>query len=145
MNADSNGPRGRYKHITLTTNGGWVGKLVTKNILYTSLRLPREFLRSRRKYTIYRQIYNIRRILIGDTIDDHSDEVGASPVGAAPTTSSFSTWHLTTIDCTKTSARRDEIHSIFLWFGAAYIWDFIVYEITYGQRELGWNMFLCQY
>ena len=34
--------------------------------------------------------------------------VGASPVGAAPTTSSFSTWHLALIYCTKTSAWRDE-------------------------------------
>ena len=33
---------------------------------------------------------NIRRTL-GNKIVDHSDVVGASPVGAAPTTSSFST------------------------------------------------------
>ena len=37
----------------------------------------------------YRQIPNIRRTLIGYEIVDHSDVVGASPVGAAPTTSSF--------------------------------------------------------
>ena len=34
---------------------------------------------------------NIRRTLLGNIIADHSDVVGASPVGAAPTTSSFST------------------------------------------------------
>ena len=34
---------------------------------------------------------NIRRTLVGNEIVDHSDVVGASPVGAAPTTSSFST------------------------------------------------------
>ena len=39
----------------------------------------------------YRQTSNIRRTWIGNTIADHSDVVGASPVGAAPTTSSFST------------------------------------------------------
>ena len=39
----------------------------------------------------YRQVSNIRRTLAGNTIVDHSDVVGASPVGAAPTTSSFST------------------------------------------------------
>ena len=39
----------------------------------------------------YRKIYNIRRTLVGYKIVDHSDVVGASPVGAAPTTSSFST------------------------------------------------------
>ena len=40
---------------------------------------------------LYRQASNIRRILIGNKIVDHSDVVGASPVGAASTTSSFST------------------------------------------------------
>ena len=40
---------------------------------------------------IYRQVSNIRRTLVGNEIVDHSDVVGASPVGAAPTTSSFST------------------------------------------------------
>ena len=39
----------------------------------------------------YRQVFNIRRTLEGNKIVDHSDVVGASPVGAAPTTSSFST------------------------------------------------------
>ena len=40
---------------------------------------------------IYRQVSNIRRTLVGNLIVDHSDVVVASPVGAAPTTSSFST------------------------------------------------------
>ena len=40
---------------------------------------------------IYRQVSNIRRTLEGNWIVDHSDVVGASPVGAAPTTSSFLT------------------------------------------------------
>ena len=39
----------------------------------------------------YRQVSNIRRTLTGYKIVDHSDVVGASPVGAAPSTSSFST------------------------------------------------------
>ena len=42
-------------------------------------------------YMIYRQTYNIILTLVGNKIVDHSDGVGASPVGAAPTTSSFST------------------------------------------------------
>ena len=37
----------------------------------------------------YRQTSNIRRTLVGNTIDGHSDVVGAAPVGAAPTISSF--------------------------------------------------------
>ena len=39
----------------------------------------------------YRQVSNIRRTLVGNKIVDHSDAVGASPVGVAPTASSFST------------------------------------------------------
>ena len=39
----------------------------------------------------YGQVSNIRRTLVGNNIVDHSDLVGASPVGAAPTTSSLST------------------------------------------------------
>ena len=41
--------------------------------------------------TTYRQVSYIRRTLVGNKIVDHSDVVGTSPVGAAPTTSSFST------------------------------------------------------
>ena len=39
---------------------------------------------------IYRQVSNIRRTLVDNKIVDHSDVVGASPVGAAATT--FDTW-----------------------------------------------------
>ena len=40
---------------------------------------------------IYRKTSSISRTLVGNKIVDNSDVVGASPVGAAPTTSSFST------------------------------------------------------
>ena len=40
---------------------------------------------------VYRQVSNIRRTLVGKQIVDHSKVVEASPVGAAPTASSFST------------------------------------------------------
>ena len=39
----------------------------------------------------YRKTSNISRTSVGNKIVDNSDVVGASPVGAAPTTSSFST------------------------------------------------------
>ena len=42
-------------------------------------------------YLAYRKTSNISRTLVGDKIVDNSDVVVASPVGAAPTTSSFST------------------------------------------------------
>ena len=39
----------------------------------------------------YRKTSNINRTWVGHKIVDNSDVVGESPVGAAPTTSSFST------------------------------------------------------
>ena len=42
-------------------------------------------------YKKHRQISNIRPTVIGNKIVDQSDVVGASRVGAAPTTYSFST------------------------------------------------------
>ena len=38
---------------------------------------------------MYRKISNINRTLVGNKLVDNSDVAGASPVGAAPTTSSF--------------------------------------------------------
>ena len=46
---------------------------------------------SKRWLHIYRKVSNISRTLVGNKIVDYSDVVGASPVGAAPTKSSFST------------------------------------------------------
>ena len=40
---------------------------------------------------MYHKVSNISRTLVGNKIVDHSDVVGVSPVGSAPTTSSFST------------------------------------------------------
>ena len=60
--------------------------------------------------------FNISHILIGNKIVDHSNVVAASPVGTARTTSLFSTKHLASIDCTKTTARGDEKHlSLGIW------------------------------
>ena len=39
---------------------------------------------------INRKVSNIRRTFVDNKIVDHSDVVGASPVGVAPITSSFS-------------------------------------------------------
>ena len=39
----------------------------------------------------YRQTFNRSWTLVGNKVVDHSDVVGASPVGAAPNTTSFST------------------------------------------------------
>ena len=59
---------------------------------------------------IYRHTSNISHTLVGYRIINHSDVFGASPVGAAPTISSFSTLHLASMDYEKTTAKRDEKH-----------------------------------
>ena len=59
---------------------------------------------------IYRKTFNIRCILVANKIVVHSDVVGASPVGAASTTSSFSTKYMAPMDWAKTTARRGEKH-----------------------------------
>ena len=65
---------------------------------------------------MYLQTSNIRCTLLGCKIVDHSDVVGASPVGAAPTASSFSTEHLASMDWADKTARRDENHISFgIW------------------------------
>ena len=84
----------------------------------------------------YRQTSNIRRSLVGNKLVDHSNVVGTSPVGATPTISSFSTWHLASMDCANTTERRDEKHLSFgIWCALHYytictviLWD-TLYDI----------------
>ena len=59
---------------------------------------------------IFRKVSNIRRTHLGNKIVDHSDVAGASPIGAAPTTSSFSTQYLAPMDWAKTTARGNKKH-----------------------------------
>ena len=64
----------------------------------------------------YRKTSNISRTLVGNKVVDNSDVVGASPVGAAPTTSSFSIQHLASMDWVKTNARGYKKHLNFgIW------------------------------
>ena len=72
---------------------------------------------------IYRKTSNRRRTLFGNKFVDHSDVDGASPVGAAPTTS-FSTEQLAPKDCSKTTTRQD---GRVLVMGALYIRDLTAY------------------
>ena len=62
----------------------------------------------------YHQLSNLSRALVSSLSVDHSDVNGASPVGAAITTSSFSTWHLASIYCSKT---REKHLSFGIWCG----------------------------
>ena len=52
---------------------------------------PQEHSSGRSEGKWYLQTYNISLILLDNQIVDHSDVVGASPVGPAPTIPSFST------------------------------------------------------
>ena len=65
---------------------------------------------------IKRKTSNVWCTIVGNKLVDHSDVVRESPVGAAPTTSSFSTKQLASIDSSKTPERRDEKHlSLGIW------------------------------
>ena len=82
----------------------------------------------------YSQVSSIRRTLVGNKIVDHSDVVGAPPVGTAPTTSSFSTKHLVSLDWAKTIARRDEKHlSLGIWC--------VLYSRFYGTCHAVYHIF----
>ena len=75
-------------------------------------------LRSHAADLVYCQTSNIRCTLVGNKIVDQSNVVWASPVGAAPNTSSFLTQHLASMDWAKTAARWDEKHLSFgIWCG----------------------------
>ena len=59
-------------------------------------------------YGMCHKTSTISRILGGNRIVDHSDVFGAVSVGTAPTTSSFSTQHLASMDWANGSAGWDE-------------------------------------
>ena len=56
----------------------------------------------------HRNFTDISRTLVANIIVGHSDVVGASPVGADPTTSSLFTSHMASIGCATTALRRRE-------------------------------------
>ena len=66
----------------------WVDSMMTSE--ESQMKIIDESQASQMTENHYRKTSNISRTL-GDKIIDNSDVVGASPVGAAPTTSSFST------------------------------------------------------
>ena len=83
---------------------------------------------------------NISHTLVGNKIVDYSDVVGASPVAAAPTASSFSSQHLASMDWAKTTARWDEkrLSSVSSQYVIARSW-LIREEITYPLIVMIWQ------
>ena len=77
---------------------------------------------------MYHKIPYIGHTLVSNRSVDHSDVVGASPVGAAPTTSSFSIWHLASRDLAKTQDSTRIFKG--LGFSASYIRDLTVPHIS---------------
>ena len=81
--------------------GSWFCQAISRHDIYCDM---------------YRKTSNIRCTLVGNKIVHHLDVVGASPVGAAPNTSSFSTQHLASRDSAKTAVRQYEnLFSIGMW------------------------------
>ena len=90
----------------------------------------------------YPQTDNISCTL-GNKVVVHSDVVGAVPVGTAPTTSSFSTQHLASIDWAEATARWDEKHLSF-WCGLYYRFDGIslytwYYTVSFLTVSHNWH------
>ena len=75
---------GPHKQSTSHELCTWYGAIIPVSFKVTSLPLNNMI-------NTYHQISNIRCTSVGNKFVDHSDVVGAVPVGAAPTTSSFST------------------------------------------------------
>ena len=121
----------KHVHISVTSGALWDMGLVHNGICTRSQDIKLYSQIENILFSKYSQVSNIRRTLVGDSIVDYSDVVGASPVCAAPTTSSFSTWHLISIYCVKTIACRDEEHLSFgIW--CTYIRDFTVLFIVFN-------------
>ena len=70
-----------------------------------------------------RQTSYVSGTLVCNEIVEHSDVVGASPVGTAPTTSSFLTEHLASVDWAKATSKQGKKH---LNFG---IWMWLILEV----------------
>ena len=102
----------------------------------------------------YRQVCNIRRTLVGNKIVDHSDVVGASPVGAAPTTDWVPGFNRLRKDNCKTRGKKkfcDLMWFIleiwwYLWFISANQWtrwlmdiQMIISSSYFFQRRLPWH------
>ena len=95
-------------------------------------------------HSMYCRTSNISRTSVGNKIVDHSHVVGASPVGAAPTTSSFSTQHMASMDWTKTTARRDEKHlSFMIWCTLYYSFDSNNLPAAYDIPLMSCNHRIC--
>ena len=79
---------------------------------------------------MYCQISNISGTS-NNKIVDHSDVAGTSTVRTVPTTSSLLTYYMASMDWAKTTSRRDEMRNMWvLGFGAPYIRDLTVHDIT---------------
>ena len=85
----------------------------------------------------------LSRTLVGNKILDHSDVVGtSSPVCAAPTTSLFSTWHLTSMEWAKTTARWDEKYLSFgIWCGLYQRFDSTLYLFMPLCVKYSWRQY----
>ena len=90
---------------------------LSHNELIVSMNKTNKYIPENNMQYDYQHTSNIWCTVVGNKIVDHSDVVGASPIGAAPTTSSFSTQHMASMDWAKSTARCDKKHlSLGIWF-----------------------------
>ena len=72
----------------------------------------------------YPETSDIRHTLEGNKIVDHSDVVGESPVGADPTTTSFSAWHLASIEWLHKDKCKTRWERVMFWDLVTLYWRF---------------------
>ena len=85
---------------------------------------------------MYGQISNISRTAVGNKLADHSYVVGPSPAGTAPTTSSYSPWHLGSMGIGQRQL-EDEARNIYSFgLGKAY-----TRGLTVDVRDVAWAIF----
>ena len=101
--------------------------------------LPTTLTSKLRKKTTYCKTYNMRHTSVGNIVTDHSDATVAAPPGAATTTSSFSTQHLTPTDRTKQPQDKKEIIKVLglghLMLGISWYFTFVYWSAKPAQRD----------
>ena len=112
----------------------WYSCLVVwKKINHRALRISRNITIVPEDNATCRQISNISRTLVGKKLIDHSYVVGASPVGAVPTTSSLSTLTPGFNELGKNNwkTRRETFE----------LWDFVLLILdVYGNLSVCWHV-----
>ena len=119
--------------------------LNNKNTINLSSPVCRPVFQGSRSITPSFKPLNINRTLVGNEVVDHSDVVGASPVDAAPTTSSFFIKHIASMDWANNTLAQFSSYLAFNLLGMSI--DHIAFGVLPSSEALwylivAWNRFI---